>query len=850
MAQHLQNRLAREGLVFRRSLIQTLSGFVREWVEDIPEVPPPVLHLLTAEAARRVAHPDFARVVDLPGFSGRLAGAVHEFSGAGCDPARLAQHLPEAPLADAFLAVYREVDRELARRNLATRARRLQLAAERITAQGLRGITTVWLDGFHALPDPELAVIYAIARHAEVTIALERGAGLLACRVKEETLPRRRGRAAIQAFCAANIDRETEEIARRIIEQSSAGRPFREMAIVVRAPETYAPALRATLARFGIPARFFFDQALDRHPAVRFLTGAIDAMLSGWDHVRTLAVLRLAPRFASLGALDRFDFDVREQIPNKGLADLHACLLDHEGRLRPGAEKIAHKLDSLARLEEWRTFSLHPKDWPARFKTLRNFFRPARPTEPATHDAALDWRSQSAALDSFDEALEEAALALDPAHEIALDQWWRTVKSILRFKPLRLVDGRRNVVHVLSAYEAREWSLPVVFVCGMVEKQFPRAHTQDPFFPDSARCRLNTDGIRVRTAAEFEIEERTLFESALDSATMLVTLSWPEFDGRGESNLKSMYLDELMLPAVLARNVRPPLPESRPVPKPSAITSDALLPILHSKSASISPTGLEMFLQCPFQYFAGRTLRLHTAPNRPADRLDFLTQGNIIHEVLKEWWVCPQDISALFERIFARTLEEKHVPFGYHTERLRNQMLDDLRCFAADHSWQREIFASQTEQLFELPIGDFVITGRIDRLDTSPDGKAFVIDYKYSASTNLKKKLKNQNLLQAPLYMLAAQEAFNVRPEGMFYIGVKGEVIYAGWSNTPILDSLPLPENWLAATRERVLDLVAQIRSGRVEPHPADPESCRFCDFRDACRIECINTSQVIEVTE
>jgi ATP-dependent helicase/DNAse subunit B len=31
---------------------------------------------------------------------------------------------------------------------------------------------------------------------------------------------------------------------------------------------------------------------------------------------------------------------------------------------------------------------------------------------------------------------------------------------------------------------------------------------------------------------------------------------------------------------------------------------------------------------------------------------------------------------------------------------------------------------------------------------------------------------------------------------------------------------------------------MAQIRSGRVEVRPADAENCRFCDYRDACRVE------------
>src|SRR5262249_12051749 len=97
---------------------------------------------------------------------------------------------------------------------------------------------------------------------------------------------------------------------------------------------------------------------------------------------------------------------------------------------------------------------------------------------------------------------------------------------------------------------------------------------------------------------------------------------------------------------------------------------------------------------------------------------------------------------------------------------------------------------------------------------------------------------KNENLLQAPLYMLAAQEAYHVRPEGMFYVGLRDEVIYSGWSATPLLNSLAPPENWLAAARERALRIVQEIRSGRIEAMPADVEKCRYCDYRDACRVD------------
>ena len=851
MAQHLQNQLAREGHVFRRSLIQTLSGFVREWAGDTAEVSSAVLYLLTEEAARRVNHPEFARVADLPGFSASLARTIDELASAGCDSERLAACLPDAPLAVAFLAVHCEVDRELARRGLALRARRLELAAQRIAANGLRGIHTVWMDGFHALPDPELGVIGAIGRHADLTLTLDDldlsevvRVRLAAMGLVEERATGHRAHPARQIFKAPGIERETEEIARRILEQAAAGRPFREMGIIVRTAATYVPVLRVTLERFGIPARFYFEQDLAQHPVTRFLSGAIDAMLAGWEHSQTLAVLRLAPRFAAFGAMDRFDFAVREQIPNTGLADLRAQLLDDAGQLRPGADRLAHKLDSLAALEEWRGYSLLPKDWAARFRTLRNLFRPARPADTATHEQALEWRGQAAAMDAFDEALDEAALSLDPAHEIVIEPWWRAVKSVLRLKPLRPTDGRHNVVHVLSAPEARQWSLPVIFICGMVEKQFPRLHSQDPFFPDAARCRLNATGLRMRTVAEFEREERALFESALTRATRLVVLSWPEFDARGESLLKSLYVEELLLPAADSEPVRPAprAPVEMRVPVP--IADPALLPVLREKTATISPTGLESFLQCPFQFFANKTLRLREPPPRPEDRLTFLVQGNIVHEILAEWWPRPQDIGAIFERVFARTMAERHVPFGYHSERLRNAMLDDLRRFAAYRGWQRDAFQSRIEQEFKLPLEGVVISGKIDRLDSLPDGQAYVIDYKYGNTQRVKAKLKNDNLLQAPLYMLAAQECFQARPAGMFYVGLKGEIVNVGWSDTGLLGSEGLPENWLASTRARALQLVERIREGRVEAAPADLSICVYCDFRDACRVESVETSR------
>jgi len=821
LAQHLQNRFAREGFVFRPRLIQTLSGFVDEWAGDVSQAPDTVLYLIVEEAVERVNRPEFAGVAHMPGFCSSLARTIQEFSAAGCDSARLAQSLPESPLAVAFLAVYREVDRELERRGLALRAKRLEQAAARIESQGLGGIRTIWLDGFHALPDPELRVIEVLSHHADLTLTLGDGDATEAVRARlgaigfrEERAGRPRATPAMALVRAPAIERETEEIARRILEQAAAGRPFHEMGIIVRAAEMYVPVLRSTLERFGIPARFYFDSELERHPAVRFLSGAVDAMLGGWDHAATLKVLRLAPRFADSNIMDRFDFAVREQIPNAGLGALKALLV-----ATPGAERLMRLIDDLGAIEEWRSFELAPKDWVARFRMLLSLFRP---------DAGK--LGVSLPVTELDEALDEAAVAAE-SRGMGIEEFWRTLKSVLRLKRMSPTDERRNVVHVVSAKEARQWVLPVVFVCGMVEKQFPQVHRPDVFFPDAARCRLNAAGIRVRTAAEFEREERALFETAISRATMLTTLSYPEFDARGERNLPSLYLEGLQLVAEESRAVRPQ-PRYPGSPRgPAEIRGPGLLEFLRGKTARLSPTDLESFLQCPFQFFGRRTLRLKPAPARPEERLDFLTQGSIVHEVLAAWWASQGDVAPLFEDVFARYVEAERIPWGYHTERLRNAMLDDLRGFAADGRWPRGEYQSRMEEKFAFRLDESLeIAGKIDRLDTAPDGHAYVIDYKYSNAQNTKDKLKDENLLQAPLYLMAAERFFGVKAAGMFYVGLRGGVEYAGWKE--------IPEGWLERKKEQTLQVVAEIRAGRVESAPAKSDKCRYCEFRDVCRVE------------
>src|ERR1019366_9182496 len=121
-------------------------------------------------------------------------------------------------------------------------------------------------------------------------------------------------------------------------------------------------------------------------------------------------------------------------------------------------------------------------------------------------------------------------------------------------------------------------------------------------------------GIRVRTAAEFDREERALFDSAITRATMLATLSYAEFSPRGETNLRSLFLEECA--AAVEEQTAPwvkPQPRDRRGPgggPREGIRAPGPLAILREKSGKLSPTGLESYLQGPFQYFGRSGARI------------------------------------------------------------------------------------------------------------------------------------------------------------------------------------------------------------------------------------------------
>jgi ATP-dependent helicase/nuclease subunit B len=481
---------------------------------------------------------------------------------------------------------------------------------------------------------------------------------------------------------------------------------------------------------------------------------------------------------------------------------------------------------------------LEPADWAARLKKVREWDPAVAVEDRADLDRIGAWRSTQLARAGFDDALDATATAFDGEGRIPLAAFWKQVESVLAQEPLRVPDNRRNVVHVLDAYEARQWSLPLVFVCGLTERHFPQYHREDPIVGDATLGRAGLD-----TAADREREERFLFDIATSRATEETVLSYPRFDEAGQPTLPSFFLPDWSAIEVAGR-VWPTPARRIELPHAAPIEGEALA----QRHGTLSASSIETYLQCPFQFFSRKTLRLKERPKAPRDRLDVRLQGTILHHALAEWMKMPLLGSAILEQAFEEECAGAHVLRTYRTEAVRLELLRHFEAFIRDGKvalgWQ-----SRVEEQFEFSLhGGLGLRGRMDRMDVSPDGRALVIDYKYSAQGKLKERIEQSaagDAVQAGIYLLAAERAFGLQPAGMLFCHLKKGVNWDGWHAGLGLD---VGENMSAeAVRElanvaeqTVLRVHEEICAGRIAVSPKDKSKCAWCECRDICRVESI----------
>ena len=251
MARHLLHTLARRGLVVPAGLVQTIGDFVRRLTPDSREPTPAANSWLLGRAIQATNRREFSTLQEAPGFLRHIERTMREFQAAGCDGSAL-QGPATTRYQTAFAAVFVEYEKLLEKHGYTHAAGRFALAVDEVRRRGVGDLREVYLDGFFHFSHRERQLASALIELADRVVItawpdLDPGSPGMPERHLQKVF-----RPEVQPVIvqAASLEREVEEVARRIVQQE---RPFEQIGVILRTPEMYGPLIRRGLRAIPHP---------------------------------------------------------------------------------------------------------------------------------------------------------------------------------------------------------------------------------------------------------------------------------------------------------------------------------------------------------------------------------------------------------------------------------------------------------------------------------------------------------------------------------------------------------------------------------------------------------------------
>ncbi|MCS6802955.1 MAG: PD-(D/E)XK nuclease family protein [Chloroflexota bacterium] len=697
----------------------------------------------------------------------------------------------------------------------------------------------------------------------------------------------------VQIVSAPDAVREVREAARACLRWAEEGIPFHHMAVVYRSAQPYRALVEEVFGDAGIPVYLHDGRPLAQHPTGRRVLALLDLLGGSLERAAVMAFLAEAalPEDAAAGVEPAaWDSLSKRAGIVSGRAEWRARL----ARLRGEIAAVAPDHPDLLRIDALRAWI---DDLGERLERL-----PARASWAEYLDHLADLLARSVAGSEPVARQLEALRDLDAiTGDVPLARFQATVRGVIAtldadetlFGRRRDGFGREGVA-VLDLFSTRGLRFEAVAIVGLAERQFPGAPAHDPLLLDHERAALNAaHGWAIPLRAASASREPAQFAALIRGADRRLQLSFPRTEtGTARPALPSVFI-RAAAEALLARPVaaatidrlpaffrRVPASRFGVVPLELALdeqeydrsllerdprlaaaldwptfervcaawrartSEQALTPYDGIISAvpplALSPTKLETYATCPYQFFVRSVLRASREEEPELiDRITARDRGALIHAVLEQFYRQGDlSLDALLE-----TVEQVCAEFeatGRAGRRLlweleRRQIREDLQDWwqtfgeAQDGFQPVKVEARFDGQPFIRVVSgvEVAFSGVIDRVDRAPDGRFRVVDYKTGKLTGKDNDLRGGRALQLPFYLDAAAALLGAPP-------TRGEAVYESVTRVGGFKRVRVDSQFDWAEFDTLLAaLVAAIREGDFHPVPGDP--CRQCAARPIC---------------
>jgi ATP-dependent helicase/nuclease subunit B len=415
---------------------------------------------------------------------------------------------------------------------------------------------------------------------------------------------------------------------------------------------------------------------------------------------------------------------------------------------------------------------------------------------------------------------EEDELRGAPCTLAEFTAWVRDVLEAASFMPGEETGAARVVILPLHHLLGRDFAAVVAPGCD--DQRLPASPEPPGHWSAAQRAALSLPSREALQAAQ-----RASWAVALSAPQCDVL--WRQFDASGEPVRPSPLVQLLQLDGAAqdAPEPRRRVPvAAQPTPHPQAWGA-ALMP------ATLSSTAYEDLRRCPYRFFALRQLglRSHDELDAEVDKRDF---GNWLHAVLGHFHEAlksdpAQDRHALMAAAQVRATRQfalsdaEFLPFAAAWPAVREGYLSWL----AEHEQKEGAVFVEAEPWKELGLGRVTLKGRLDRIDATPDGRAFVIDYKTESADKTRERVKNPHEDTQLAFYAALLHDDTLRAA---YVNV-GEKA----SGTHTFEQIDIVQARDALVAGMIDDL-DRIADGAALPALGEGPVCEHCVARGLCR--------------
>jgi DNA helicase-2/ATP-dependent DNA helicase PcrA len=390
------------------------------------------------------------------------------------------------------------------------------------------------------------------------------------------------------------------------------------------------------------------------------------------------------------------------------------------------------------------------------------------------------------------------------------------------------VNETENAVRLMTVHGAKGLEFPHVFILRANSNSFPASYKETLVaFPRELR-----DPDSVTEADDRTLhgqEERRLFYVAMTRARDSLRIYARQ--GRGKINkdpdgyLRDLIHNRSLTPyfrIVPASGAQASLDLQAAVsplyPAESRTNQWLDLQVLDGLHKRLSASAVDTYERCGLQFKLERDWRIAA---KPAAAMQY---GAAIHRVLKTYFDSvrlgrPKSDEELIT-LFRQDLAAAKIQEAYQHELYEKQGIAQLNDFLAAARTIAALPVLHTEESFEILVGETVVAGRIDRIDSRPDGTVAIVDYKTGKARDQEDADES---LQLSLYAIAAQEKWGYKVGGLTFHNLE--------QNVPVITSRTAAD--LLAARERVKAAAQGIANGVFNAKVGN--HCNFCAYRSLC---------------